>query len=280
VDHLPRPIIAIGTDYADGHVIEPHQHRRGQLISGATGVVVLATPEGTYVMPPQRGMWIPPRTEHNVRMIGAVRMQSLYLEPDAVPDMPIRCQVVGISPFMRSLMTEALSLPLKDALDSRASALMELIRYEMQQLPALPLSLQLPAHGPLAERCRQFMQRPNIHETIDEWANALGMSRRAFTHLFRQQTGVSFMAWRQQACLMSAMPRLVAGESVTTVAMDLGYENPAAFTIMFKRAFGSPPLTYLGLRPPHGEGALPPPDIIAAPDSLSPDRSPRRRGHS
>jgi transcriptional regulator GlxA family with amidase domain len=32
------------------------------------------------------------------------------------------------------------------------------------------------------------------------------------------------------------------------VAMDLGYENPAAFTIMFKRAFGSPPLAYLGLR--------------------------------
>ena len=43
-------------------------------------------------------------------------------------------------------------------------------------------------------------------------------------------------------------PRLAAGEPVTSVAMDLGYENPAAFTLMFKRAFGSPPLTYLGLR--------------------------------
>ncbi len=28
----------------------------------------------------------------------------------------------------------------------------------------------------------------------------------------------------------------------------LGYENPAAFTIMFKHAFGSPPLAYLGVR--------------------------------
>ena len=42
--------------------------------------------------------------------------------------------------------------------------------------------------------------------------------------------------------------RLVAGEPVTTVAIDLGYENPAAFTLMFRRAFGAPPLTYLGLR--------------------------------
>jgi AraC-like DNA-binding protein len=30
--------------------------------------------------------------------------------------------------------------------------------------------------------------------------------------------------------------------------VDLGYENPAAFTLMFKRTFGSPPLTYLGMR--------------------------------
>jgi AraC-like DNA-binding protein len=270
VDHLPRSIIALGSHYPDGHVIAPHQHRRGQLISGATGVVILATPEGTYVMPPQRGMWIPPRTEHHVRVVGAVRMQSLYLEPDAVPNMPPRCQVVGISPFMRSLMTEALSLPLQGQLDSRASALMQLIQHEMGQLPVLPLSLQIPAQGALAERCRQFLLRPNIHETIDDWGRALGMSRRAFTRQFRRETGLSFMAWRQQACLMSAMPRLVAGEAVTAVAIDLGYENPAAFTLMFKRAFGSPPLAYLGLRPPQRASSSP--QIQKAPE-----RSPARR---
>jgi AraC-like DNA-binding protein len=248
VDHVPRPIIAIGSDYSDGHVIPPHQHRRGQLISGASGVVVLATPEGAWVMPPQRGMWIPSATEHHVRMIGAVQMQSLYLEPDAIPSMPKRCQVVGISPFMRGLMTEALSLPLEYELNSRAGALMDLIHHEMQRLPVLPLSLPYPAHGPLAARCQRFIAQPGIHETIDEWSGALGMSRRAFTRLFRRETGLSFMAWRQQACLLSAMPRLAAGESVTNVAVDLGYENPSAFTLMFKRAFGSPPLAYLGLR--------------------------------
>jgi AraC-like DNA-binding protein len=158
------------------------------------------------------------------------------------------CQVVSISPFMRSLLTEALDLPLEYELSGRAGALMELIQHEMQRLPLLPLSLQYPALGPLAERCRQSVQRPGIHETIDDWSDALGMSRRTFTRLFRRGTGLSFVAWRQQACLLCAMPRLAVGEAVTRVAMDLGYESPAAFTIMFKRAFGSPPLTYLGLR--------------------------------
>ena len=247
-DHIPRAIIAIGNNYPDGHLIDPHRHRRGQLISGATGVIVLSTSAGTWVMPPQRGMWIPPATEHHVRMVGAVSMQSLYLEPDAVPDMPSHCQVVGISPFVRSLITEALSLPLEYDLNGRGGALMQLIQFEMQQLPVLPLSLHFPAHGPLSVRCRKFVQQPSVHQTIDEWAEALGMSRRAFTRLFRRETGMSFVAWRQQACLLCALPRLAAGEPVTTVAIDLGYENPAAFTLTFRRAFGSPPLAYLRLR--------------------------------
>jgi AraC-like DNA-binding protein len=71
------------------------------------------------------------------------------------------------------------------------------------------------------------------------------MSRRAFTRLFRRETGLTFATWRQQACLIAALPRLAAGEPVTAVAIDLGYDNPAAFTSMFKRALGSSPRAYL-----------------------------------
>ena len=248
VDRVPRPIVAIGNDYRNGHRIKPHRHRRGQLISCATGVVVLSTAEGTWVMPPQRGMWIPPAIEHRVRMVGAVSVQSLYIEPQAISGLPGRCQVVEISPFLRSLITEALSLPIEYKLEGRAGALMQLIEHEVQQLPVLPLSLRYPAHGPLSELCNRFIQAPNIHATIDTWANALAMSRRSFTRLFRRETGMSFVAWRQQACLLCALPRLAAGEAVTTIAIDLGYENPAAFTLMFRRAFGRAPLAYLGLR--------------------------------
>jgi AraC-like DNA-binding protein len=92
------------------------------------------------------------------------------------------------------------------------------------------------------------VQKPDIHATIDEWSTALGMSRRSFTRRFKRETGLSFVAWRQQACLLCAMPRLAGGEAVTSVALDMGYENPAAFTLMFRRVFGSSPLSYLGLR--------------------------------
>ena len=103
----------------------------------------------------------------------------------------------------------------------------------------------MPAHAALLARCRAFLLRPTPHETIDEWGVALGMSRRAFTRLFRRETGTSFAAWRQQACLLAALPRLIAGAPVTLVALDLGYDNPAAFTTMFKRSLGLSPRAYL-----------------------------------
>ncbi|HEY1721925.1 MAG TPA: AraC family ligand binding domain-containing protein [Magnetospirillaceae bacterium] len=98
VDTIARPIIAVGNDYTDGHIIPPHHHRRGQLISGATGTMVMTTPLGRWVMPPQRGMWIPPGTTHDVRLLGAVAIQSLYLKPEIAGGMPAHCQVLGAPP--------------------------------------------------------------------------------------------------------------------------------------------------------------------------------------
>ena len=152
---------------------------------------------------------------------------------------------MGISRFMRALISEALELPLLYDLAGRAGALMTPIHHELHHLPVLPLSLPLPRREDLAKHCRAFLKAPTAHVAIEEWCAALGMSRPNFTRVFRQETGLSFAAWRQQACLVAVLPRLAAGETVTSVAMALGYENPNAFTSMFKRLLGVPPRRFL-----------------------------------
>jgi AraC-like DNA-binding protein len=76
------------------------------------------------------------------------------------------------------------------------------------------------------------------------------MSRRSFTRAFHRETGLSLSIWRQQACLFAAFPRLAAGEAITSVALDLGYESIAAFTTMFKRMVGASPRAYFGGKGP------------------------------
>ena len=125
---------------------------------------------------------------------------------------------------------------LPTSLDVRRVAMMTLIQHELLLQPHVALSLPFPA---IAARCRAFLKAPNTHDTINGWSASLNMSRRAFTRAFKAEAGLSFVVWRQQACLVTVMPRLVAGEAITTVALDLGYDNPAAFTTMFKRSLGS-----------------------------------------
>lgn len=111
---------------------------------------------------------------------------------------------------------EAFNLPLEYDLDNRSGAL---IRYEMQQMPALPLWLHHPLDGALALRCRRFIEQPHLHERIDDWNTALGMSRRSFTRIFRRETGpVSWLGANRPACYGPCPGWWRA--PVTTVAMD------------------------------------------------------------
>jgi len=80
---------------------------------------------------------------------------------------------------------------------------------------------------------------------LDQIAAQVGMSRRNFTRIFRQQTGMSFSNWRQQACLLNALTRMELGQSITSVAMELGYSSSSAFTAAFRRYLGAAPRFYL-----------------------------------
>ena len=55
---------------------------------------------------------------------------------------------------------------------------------------------------------------------------------------------MSFGAWRQQACLLAALPRLSAGQSVTQWRW-ICYDSPSAFSSMFKRRLGKTPMEFI-----------------------------------
>src|SRR5271156_1619643 len=240
-----RPIIALCETFPDAHHVQAHLHQRGQLFCPMSGLAMASTSHGTWAVPCRRALWIPAGVRHELRMEGVVEMQSLYFDTGVFTNMPDRCRVVAFSSLMRSLMAEAVALPIEYDREGRSAAIMKLIGYEVGRLRELPLSLPLPMDRALARRCLKFSASPKANAKIDDWASSLHLTRRTFTRLFRRETGLSFVAWRQQACILAALPRLAAGEPVTDVAMSLGYDNPAAFTTMFKRVLGAPPRTYL-----------------------------------
>jgi len=243
LDATPRPVVAIRTDYPYGAQLAWHSHRRAQLLYGAPGVMKVSTEHGSWVVPQQSAVWIPADMPHKVVMLG-VSTRSLYIEPSAVPRNGEQCEVLAIPPLLRQLLLDAVDVPLEYAPSGRDGALVGLMMHEIGRAPTLPLHIPFPRQPGLTKLCQAFLQQPNIHIHPAHWAQVLHISERTFSRQFRAETGMSFLQWRQRACVVLALSRLATGEPVTTVALDMGYDSPAAFSTMFRKMLGQPPSTF------------------------------------
>ena len=245
---VPRELIATARDYAAGELFPDHQHARGQFAYAARGAISVHTPQGNWLVPPQRACWLPAQLSHGMRMHGAVTMHNVFVAPDAIASMglPQHCQVLDATPLLRQLLAEAVTVDALYVQASRAGRLMALLLDEIAAMAPLPLSAPLPQDARLARLCMALLEQPSLDSGLDAMAARAGMSRRTFTRLFRAQTGLGFAQWRQQACLLAAITRLADGQAVTRIALDLGYASPSAFTAAFRRVLGRAPSDYLG----------------------------------
>jgi len=244
-EDTPREVVTTGNDYPPHYVLPRHAHKRGQLLYAATGVITVITDEGSWVVPPRRAVWLPAGVSHEVRMSGVVSTLSAYVSHATAARLPGHCRVIEVSLLLHALLLEAVDLPVEYALEGRDGRVMALLLDEIAAMPALALSTPLPRDPRLSRLCRALIVAPALEVDIDAMAHKAGMSRRSFTRLFRQQTGMSFSAWRQQACLLAALTRMGNGESITGVAIELGYSSASAFTAAFRRILGAPPSRYL-----------------------------------
>lgn len=240
----PRAVVIVANEYPERHYIPPHRHDRAQLLYAAIGVISVATAAGTWVVPPLRAVWIPPRTEHEVRMLAPVSMRSVNVSPRHTRALPDACGVIHVTALLRELILRAAEFPLLYDERGAEGRVMALILDEIRTFQALPLHLPMPEHPRLAALCRQIREEPGSDRTLDEWAHRCGSSTRNLARQFMAHTGMSFRTWRQQARLLAALGRLATGDPVTQVAVELGYASPSAFTSMFRKALGATPREY------------------------------------
>lgn len=177
-------------------------------------------------------------------MVG-VSTRSLYIEPAAAPRSGSLCEVLAVPPLLRQLLIEAIDLPALYDERGRDGLLMSLVLLEVGRAAALPFFTPLPGDQRLAALCIAFLHQPDVRTSPLAWARQLHQSERTFSRFFRSQTGMTFAEWRGQACLLSAMAQLAIGHPVTTVALQLGYDSPGAFSTMFRKRLGQKPSAFV-----------------------------------
>ncbi|MBL4906155.1 MAG: helix-turn-helix transcriptional regulator [Sneathiella sp.] len=243
-DFLERPTALRVNDLSEGADIVRHQHLWGQLAYTVTGVVLVATEDGRWLVPPGRAVWIPAEKAHSIHVASAAKFFIIHIARDKTLTMPRECCVLTVSPLLRELMANAESISRDYHTDSPQSRLMDVILDQICLAEKAPLHLPMPSDERLLKLVEIFMQNPADGRTLSELAHEIGASGRNLSRLFKQETGITFGKWRQQRRLMAAIELLAAGRPVTAVALDMGYDSISAFISMFKQILGVTPSRY------------------------------------
>ena len=236
---------------ADAH-FEPHSHDWAQLAYCATGIVQVTAEHGhapgeeiTYIVPPSRAVWIAPGARHHITVLEAAEFRTLYIDASATPALWRGCRVMVVSPLLREAIAALDTLPASPLSPGREHWLSALVIDEITQASTLALGVPLPhphsGDKRLRALCEAVLRAPGEHATLAEWAEDRGASERTMARLFREELGLSYLQWRQQAILAHALPLLARGQPISQVAAASGYASDSAFSAMFKAAMGQPP---------------------------------------
>ena len=219
--------------------IEWHFHDRSQLIYPGRGVLQVFTRDGSWIVPPLRGVWIPARVAHSHRARGRTDLLSVGFAASTDPFDDPGPVVVEVSPLLREVI---LMLTGDSELPATSRSLLRRVALDqLRRLPVLPLQLPNPRDDRLVRIAGILVDDPGDSRTLEQFGREVGASERTLSRLFRRETGMSFPQWRAQLRLQHAQLLLAVGESVTNTAHACGYRSASAFIDAFRDAFGSTP---------------------------------------
>ena len=244
---MPRPVMVRAFPLEPGSEVQPHDHAWGQLAYASEGILVISTSQGSWTVPPARAVWLPPRMKHAINVPGRVAFRSVYIDRPQADTMGSGCRVLSVTDLLRQLIRRASDVPLEYDTEGPDGRLMQVMLDEITALQEEePLHLPMPFDSRLKRIAGLLIDNPADKQTLAGLAKKAGSSERTIARLFVAETGLSFGDWRRRLRLIQSVERLVEGEAVTTVALDMGYDSPSAFIAMFRRTLGSSPTAFLG----------------------------------
>lgn len=210
-----------------------------QLVYAAEGIVSVLTQDGTWIVPPHRAVWVPAGVVHQVDLRDGTSLRSLFFHRSAGIDR--KTGTMGLTPLARELILHIASLAPLHRKDPAHRRLTAVLLDQLRELPSLPVYLPQP-RGETGRRAAEGLAE--WERSVEEVAEASGVSLRTLERIFLKETGLTLGMWRQQARLLESLRLLSEGESVGNVAFQVGYASSSAFGFAFRRAFGVSPASY------------------------------------
>jgi len=234
-----REIDTLARNYPAGFDIGRHAHDAHQIVHAESGIMRVGAERGQWVVPPGRAVWMPARMVHWIHCVTPVMMRTIYIG-DGRGAGGGECEVWSVSPLMREIIIRLV----EGADGALERVLIAALRLEISQVDATRLHLPQARDRRLRRVTEALQAAPGDRRSLDEWAQAAGAAPRTLIRLFVKDTGMTFREWRRQLRILCALEALACGQSVTAVALELGYASPSAFIHAFREVLGVTPARY------------------------------------
>ncbi|MBX3217351.1 MAG: helix-turn-helix transcriptional regulator [Labilithrix sp.] len=244
-----RPANAVGLTMATGGLeSEPHAHRESQLVYQVRGELICEASNALWIVPPRSALWIPGSVTHRIRARAPLEGYSLFVEPDAAPNLPRECCAVSVTPLFRELLVRLATRPALYDVEGPDGRMVSVLLDELASVALEKHRLPMPSDPRLRRLVDEMTARPASGATMKVWAKRIGVGERTLNRLLVAETGLSFGRWRQQLHIILAIQKMSRGATVKSVALDLGYESASSFVTMFRKAQGASPARYMATR--------------------------------
>jgi AraC-like DNA-binding protein/quercetin dioxygenase-like cupin family protein len=237
---LPVAVSVMPKHFPNNSVVEPHEHQRDQLIYAIAGLMRVSTGEDTWIVPPDRALYMPAGIEHSIEMRGDVEMRTLYIAPTD----PSETKVLAVHALLRELISSLADTPADYSGNPRAEKIADLILLELKEAEGLPLNIPMPRDKRLQALCQIILDDASNSLTLEQLSVDLGASPKTLARICAQELGMNFSIWRRRVRFSNSLELLEKRLPIKQIASDCGYSGPSAFAHAFSQEFGMSPSAY------------------------------------
>lgn len=247
-DFDPRRGVSIATlayDYPCDFLVPEHAHGSDQLIYATRGIMEVHSRQSVWLIPPSSALWVPAHLPHSIRMPGAVSMHTLYVRPGMIRRAGTSCEVLSVRPFLRELIVETVRIGQLRLRNTEHCALRDLVALQVARASPVPVELRMPKDLRALKAATLLLNSLADAPSLETVCRTVGVSTRTLQRLFRSEVGTDAQSWRHQVRVTRGLEHLLSGTSVKQAAFAVGYNQPSAFVVAFRRTFGVTPKAWV-----------------------------------
>lgn len=218
----------------------------GEFVHSFSGVLEIKTGAQNLIAPPMYGVWLPPGLDRKQLEHTDAGLCCVYMAPRFAGALPRSVCTLRLGPLARALLNHLRVHHAKEAGSPEAVRLLRVLHDQLATAVCEGSYLPRPTNSMLCAVLQGLEQRPDDGRTLAEMAAAFDTTERTLSRHCQRELGMTFMEWRQRLRVVSALPRLQAGQTVERIAQDTGYGSASAFIAMFRRMTGATPDDFRG----------------------------------